>query len=632
MSAHGMLTDGDFVGSLEDEIRYRGAMDLLMSDMAKAEISARVRAILRAFQIKDWQSEPHHQNQNIAKRYIQELKKYYNRILTTSGAPPETILFIIIYAIFIHNRTARRLLGWRTPYEALTGQTPDISMLFCFRFWQTVFIKNYRDMGTGFPSESNEILCHFLGFSETVGHNMTFIVYNPETHAILYRSSLRAANENDTQVSPIPPHDNPNHRDVHQRWHDAFPGIEEPPSSEVAAEPSTLTPLEVSTDNVSPPVAPRTADTPSATSPRNVSRPASSTPEVTRPSATRADGTPLRRSPRRHPQPDNGEPSRPITPSTAPRNHSRSHSRGRNRINSRGNGEASPAQRKQNQPQSRSPYLNELKSDELVGRTVLLKTRDDGQRFRAEIVEILEDFEGNRDKHPELVKFKCRVGDAKYEEVIGYNEMMELIEEQVQNEDGTWRFRRIKGHTKRRRKSDKPKILIEWESGEVTLEPVYDIAVKNRWVVAQYARDNNLVEEWDEIWPTLNLRRYAKNAKKLWRMLNKVKQTSYKHAPVHMYGHRVPRNHEEAMELDRRNKNTKWADSEKLKVKQLMDYNTIAAGELRYAHINGECNPSDILSKHCAYQAVWPLLRPILFWKDDTMDIVRNEKGKTVES
>ena len=575
MSAHGMLTDGDFVGSLEDEIRYRGAMDLLISDMAKAEISARVRAILRAFQIKDWQSEPHHQNQNIAERYIQELKKYCNWVLNTSGAPPETIFFIILYAIFIHNRTARRLLGWRTPYEALTGQTPDISMLFCFRFWQIVFIKNYRDLGTGFPSESNEILCHFLGFAETVGHSMTFVVYNPETHAILYRSSLRPANENDTKVSPIPPHDNPNRRDVHQRWHDSFPDIEEPPSPEAENEPSTTRPTEVSTDYVSPPVMSRTAATPPATSPPNVSRPVPSTPEVTRPSATQDDGTPLRRSPRRQPRHDNGEPSRPTTPSNTPRSRSRSRSRSRNRSNGRGNGEATSAQpEEQNRPPSRSPYLDQLKSDELVGRTVLLKTRDDGQRFRAEIVEILEDFEGDRDKHPELVKFKCKVGDAKYEEIVGYNEMMELIEEQVQNEDGTWRFRRIKGHTKPRRKSDKPKILIEWESGEVTLEPVYNIAVKDRWVVAEYARDNKLVEEWDEIWPTLNLRRYAKNAKKLWRMLNKVKQTSYKHAPVYMYGHRVPRNHDEAMELDRLNKNNKWAKSEELEVSQLMEYST----------------------------------------------------------
>eukprot|EP00985_Skeletonema_marinoi_P004033 scaffold1764_cov199-Skeletonema_marinoi.AAC.1 len=42
----------------------------------------------------------------------------------------------------------------------------------------------------------------------------------------------------------------------------------------------------------------------------------------------------------------------------------------------------------------------------------------------------------------------------------------------------------------------------------------------------------------------------------------------------------------------------------------------IASGELRFAHINGEFNPSDVLSKHWGYQVVWPLLRPIHFGKE----------------
>ena len=54
---------------------------------------------------------------------------------------------------------------------------------------------------------------------------MTFIVYNPTTHSILYRSSLRAANENDTMESPIPLHDR--QREIAQRWHDGFPNIGE---------------------------------------------------------------------------------------------------------------------------------------------------------------------------------------------------------------------------------------------------------------------------------------------------------------------------------------------------------------------------------------------------------------------
>ena len=44
--------------------------------------------------------------------------------------------------------------------------------------------------------------------------------------------------------------------------------------------------------------------------------------------------------------------------------------------------------------------------------------------------------------------------------------------------------------------------------------------------------------------------------------------------PVYQYGFLVPRNHDQAMELDLKNGNTKWRDAEKLEMKQLQEYNT----------------------------------------------------------
>ena len=58
-------------------------------------------------------------------------------------------------------------------------------------------------------------------------------------------------------------------------------------------------------------------------------------------------------------------------------------------------------------------------------------------------------------------------------------------------------------------------------------------------------------------------------------MVNEAKQKSYKISPVYMYGHQVPRNHQQAVELDLANGNTKWQDSEKLEHgDQLWEYNT----------------------------------------------------------
>jgi hypothetical protein len=43
----------------------------------------------------------------------------------------------------------------------------------------------------------------------------------------------------------------------------------------------------------------------------------------------------------------------------------------------------------------------------------------------------------------------------------------------------------------------------------------------------------------------------------------------------------------------------------------------IAAGILRFIHILGSTNPADVLSKHCGYPQLMPLVKPILFWQGD---------------
>ena len=225
-------------------------------------------------------------------------------------------------------------------------------------------------------------------------------------------------------------------------------------------------------------------------------------------------------------------------------------------------------------PPASEAVLNSEFLSSCIGRYVLLNTQEDGQRFRAKIVKLIEDFEGDRDSHPERIKFECEVGDKKFQEIVDYNDMCSFIEEQLQEEDGTWRFRRITGHTIPRRKNETIKVLIEWESGEITLEPVYNIGKADPWVLAEYAQKNGLVDRWNAIWPSLKIKKHAKNEKNLIRSLKAAQRASYKHAPKWMYGHRVPSNHAEAMQLDKENGNDKWYQSEILEKDQLLEYNT----------------------------------------------------------
>ena len=51
----------------------------------------------------------------------------------------------------------------------------------------------------------------------------------------------------------------------------------------------------------------------------------------------------------------------------------------------------------------------------------------------------------------------------------------------------------------------------------------------------------------------------------------------------------------------------------------------IASGMVRFTHIPGEHNPADILSKHWGHSQVCPLMKPILFYKGDTMDLIEED-------
>ena len=62
--AYPMKNGKQFVNTLEDNIRRRGAMDKLISDSARTEISNKVEDTLMAYHISNWHSEPYHQNQN----------------------------------------------------------------------------------------------------------------------------------------------------------------------------------------------------------------------------------------------------------------------------------------------------------------------------------------------------------------------------------------------------------------------------------------------------------------------------------------------------------------------------------------------------------------------------------------
>ena len=134
-----MKSGKQFVNTLEDNIRRRGAMEKLLSDSAKTEISKKVMDNLRAYHISNWHSEPCHQNQNPAEWQYRTIKSWTNTVMNRSGATANCWLLCMIYVCYILNHIACGALNGSIPLLVLYGITPDISIMLLYTFYQPVF-------------------------------------------------------------------------------------------------------------------------------------------------------------------------------------------------------------------------------------------------------------------------------------------------------------------------------------------------------------------------------------------------------------------------------------------------------------------------------------------------------------
>ena len=139
--AYGIKSTKQFINTLSDNIRKRGAMDTLISDGGKYEISKQVTDLLRSLFIQDYQSEPYHQHQNKAENRFGLAKRYTNTVMNTSGCPACCWLLCLQYICVVLNHLASPTLQGICPVQALEGTTPDISFLLHFSFYEPVYYR-----------------------------------------------------------------------------------------------------------------------------------------------------------------------------------------------------------------------------------------------------------------------------------------------------------------------------------------------------------------------------------------------------------------------------------------------------------------------------------------------------------
>ena len=95
--------------------------------------------------------------QNKAENQWRTAKRLVNKFMNSSGCPPSAWLLCLQYVCVLINHMSSPAMDGLPPLHALTGQTPDISFLLQFSFWEPVHHRvNPNEPSSNFPSISNE--------------------------------------------------------------------------------------------------------------------------------------------------------------------------------------------------------------------------------------------------------------------------------------------------------------------------------------------------------------------------------------------------------------------------------------------------------------------------------------------
>ena len=469
--AYGIKSTKQFINTLSDNIRKRGAMDTLISDGGKYEISKRVTDLLRSLFIKDYQSEPYHQHQNKAENRFGLAKRYTNTVMNTSGCPACCWLLCLQYICVVLNHLASPTLQGICPVQALEGTTPDISFLLHFSFYEPVYYRiDSSEPDLNFPSSSNETKDYWVGFADNQGDSLTWRILTEDTQKIIIHSGVRSALRTTTNQRLASP----------------------------SGEGTTLPfPIPYSQSQNSLPLDPLDASTPNF--------------EHFVKSQTGEDE-------------DN-----PIS-------------------------------------------MANIDIPNLLGRSFLLPPEDNGERHMAKVIDI-----DDHGQTPEDIKFKLKINKDQAEEIMSYNQLMDYIQKGTDAEedpDSLFKFRDIVAHqgplesTDPNHKGSKYNVMVEWESGEVTYEPLTLISKDDPVTCAVYAKKHDLLDTTG--WK--HLKRYAKTSKRLIRAVKQSRIRQVRTSARYQHGFQVPKDYNDAMRLDKENGNTHWQDAMDLELTQIHEY------------------------------------------------------------
>ena len=223
------------------------------------------------------------------------------------------------------------------------------------------------------------------------------------------------------------------------------------------------------------------------------------------------------------------------------------------------------------------PPMSIINLDDLLGRTFLIPMDENGERKRATISEHVKDLCQQQVSREDQLRFKLKIDGDQLDDLISYNQLMEYLEDKTDTgplEDGLYRFKCIKDHKGPYTSSDPEyngssyNLLIEWEPGEQTWEPLSKIIASDPYTCGVYAKEHNLLNTPG--WKLL--KRHARTARRLIRTLKKSKHRQARASRKYKHGWEVPRDYAHALQLDIHNGNNKWKEAIDLEIEQIKEY------------------------------------------------------------
>ena len=202
----------------------------------------------------------------------------------------------------------------------------------------------------------------------------------------------------------------------------------------------------------------------------------------------------------------------------------------------------------------------------LLGRSFLLPPEDNGERHMAKIIDIDDHGQPLED-----IKFKLKINKDQAEEIMSYNQLMDYIQKGTDAEedpDSLFKFRDIVAHQgplesiDPDQKGSKYNVMVEWESGEVTYEPLTLISKDDPINCADYAKKHDLLDTTGWNHP----KRYAKISKRLIRAVKQSWIRQVRASARYQHGFQVPKDNNDAIRLDKENSNTHWQDAMNLEL------------------------------------------------------------------